>query len=76
MCSVSAITEYGMRMPDNMWNQQNWPPFKQVVEKAIEFDKIADQPDCIDPAKEEWMKRIEERIQRLESEAFRAGVKA
>jgi hypothetical protein len=71
MCSVSAVTGYGMGIPDHLWTPQTWPPFKQLVEKAVEFDKVAEQPDCIDPAKDEWMKRIEERITKLEAEAFR-----
>jgi predicted alpha/beta hydrolase family esterase len=71
MCTVSVVTGYGMNIPDHKWTTQTWPPFKQLVEQAVKFDKIADQPDCIDPAKDEWMKRIEERITRLEAAAFR-----
>lgn len=73
MCTVSAIMDYGqMRVPDHEWNTTNWPVFKQLVRQAEEFDKVAGQPDCIDPAKETWMKSIEARIEKLEAAAFRA----
>lgn len=78
MCSVSAVTGYGMRMPDDFWNQQTWPPFKDLVREAEIFDKITKQPDCIDPEKDEWMKRIEERLEKLEAaeRRERAGIDA
>lgn len=71
MCSVSAVTGYGMGIPDNQWTTGTWDSFKGLVKKAEEFDKVAAQPDCIDPAKDEWMKRIEARIEALEAAAFR-----
>lgn len=73
MCTVSAITDYGMqRFPHDYWTPQTWPPFQQLVRQAEIFDKVANQPDCIDPAKEAWMKAIEARIDKLEAAAFRA----
>jgi hypothetical protein len=74
MCTVSAVTAYGMKMPDHQWNTQTWPSFKALVQKAEEFDKVADQPDCVDPEKDAWMKRIEERLEKLEAAAFRTAL--
>lgn len=70
MCTVSAVLQYGQRYRDDYWTQQNWPPFTALVKQAEEFDKITGQPDCVDPAKEAWMKRIEQRLEQIE----RAGL--
>lgn len=72
MCTVSVITDYGRnRIPYEYWTAKTWPPFRELVKAAEEFDKVTDQPDCIDPIKAEWMQSIEERIQKLEAAAFR-----
>lgn len=75
MCTVSAIMEYGMyRIPEQQWTPQTWGPFQRLVKQAEEFDKAAGQPDCVDPEKEAWMKRVEERLEKLEAAAFRTAV--
>jgi hypothetical protein len=43
-----------------------WATFRELLRKAAEFDKIAKQPDCEDPEKVTWMKRMEDRIAALE----------
>lgn len=71
MCTVSMVTGYGMRYPDHYWDTTSWPLFKALVKEAEKFDKETGQPDCVDPEKDAWMKRIEERLEKLEAEAFR-----
>lgn len=61
------ITGYGMRYPDPHWTPANWPDFNELIRKAGEYDKKHGEPDCIDPEKDAWMKRIEARIAELES---------
>lgn len=77
MCTVSVITTYGQtRIPEGQWTTQTWSPFTDLVKQAEIFDKAAGQPDCVDPEKEAWMKRIEERLAALEAAAFRAETKS
>lgn len=67
MCTVSMIYDYGrQRIPVDYWTPTTWPWFKQLVKEAEVFDVKTGQPDCVDPAKEEWANQIEERLRRLE----------
>jgi hypothetical protein len=40
--------------------RKEWEDFKDLIQKALEIDKKTGQPDCIDPKKAEWMKKMEE----------------
>lgn len=74
MCTVSMLYDYGRnRFPNDYWTPVTWPYFTELVKQAEDFDKKTDQPDCVDPAKEEWAKQVEERLRRLESEPLPAG---
>lgn len=73
MCTVSMVYQYGMeRIPPQQWTPVTWPWFQQLVKQAEIFDEKTGQPDCVDPAKEEWARGIEERLRKLE-EAASAG---
>lgn len=77
MCVVSVISDYGRNsVPAWQWTTDTWKSYKDVLEKAAEFDKVADQPDCEDPHKTEWMRAIEERITKLESGTGSATVRS
>ena len=67
MCTVSALVQYGMeRISDDQWNYQSYQIFYELIKKAEEFDRISGQPDCLDPVKDDWMKRINERLECIE----------
>jgi hypothetical protein len=66
MCAVSAITDYGMRMPNEWWDYQKALEYKRLIRQAEEFDRKTNQPDCVDPAKDEFMKKILERLEAIE----------
>ncbi len=73
MCVSSVIHQYGQRYPDPYWNQQNWPPFRDLLDKAKQVDEQLGEPHCIDPEKDAWARRIEDRIRKLEeSELMRS----
>lgn len=67
MCVSSVVSGYGQQYPDLHWTKENWPPFRDLLEYAQRVDQQIGEPDCIDPDKEAWMKRIEERISKLEA---------
>jgi hypothetical protein len=71
MCVVSVLSGWGQIQPEKMWNTDSWKTFQELINVGEKFDKVAGQPDCIDPEKDAWMKRIEERITALEAAAFR-----
>ncbi len=66
MCSVSVISDYGRNIPIQQWTPPAWSEYQELLEKARKFDEIAAQPDCVDPAKEAWMREVEARLEKLE----------
>lgn len=71
MCMVSYVSEYGGSIPMSRWTQQGLDQFKVALAEAEEFDKLNEEPHCDDPDKLAWMKEVEERLQRIESQLFR-----
>lgn len=68
MCVYSMVLDYGQRIPDQQWDLRKWAEFQEIVNKAKKWDELMQQPNCEDPKKVEWEKRIEERLKRLENE--------
>ena len=67
MCFVSYVSDYGrQRVPDNLWNRDNFEDFKKLLEDARKLDQKTNQPDCEDLEKSSWMKEVEERLKKLE----------
>jgi hypothetical protein len=50
---------------------EQWAEFLKLVKAAKEFDKATGQPDCEDPAKDQWMKDMESRITAIETHLSR-----
>lgn len=74
MCVMSAIHDYGQKLPLPIWDQPFvYPAFEELIKRAQEFDKAADQPHCEDPAKLEFMKALREKhgaeLAKVKSEA-------
>lgn len=65
MCAVSAVSDYGMRMPQDKWSREVFDEFLKWKLAAEIFDKKTDQPECVDPEKERLIKEIEERLAKL-----------
>lgn len=68
MCVVSMISNH---------YQPQWPvpnaipaaPAYDILElmrKAAAYDKLTNQPDCVEKDKEEWIKALEQRVKGLE----------
>ena len=72
MCMMSVLTQYGRdRVADTAWTPQSWQQFKDITGQVEKLDTDLGEPDCVDPEKAAWMQRIEERIERIEANAFR-----
>ena len=60
MCAVSMILDYVDRnVPLGIWTRPVYDDFQQIIRQLEELDRKLDQPDCVDPQKEEILKRIE-----------------
>lgn len=58
MCIVSAVHEAVGHIPAPLWNWSMYHEYMRMKKAAEEFDRLAKQPDCIDPAKEQLVKDI------------------
>lgn len=76
MCVVSAVHDYGRQHSDDWWSVGRWHEFQDLIKQAEKFDKATGQPHCEDPEKIAFMKRIEERIAKLEKTVADAMEKA
>jgi len=66
------IMDYGRQsIPVDNWTPEGFDTFKRTIEAAKEFDKVTGQPDCEMVEKMEWMKEVEKRLERIESEIYR-----
>lgn len=64
MCVQSVISDYfGQR---TYWTSQQFKDVKDLLDHAAKIDRALGEPECIDPEKEEWMKKVEERLAVLE----------
>ena len=75
MCVVSMVLDYGRTIPPERWRPDTWRPYKQLIEQAKEFDRIAEQPDCDDPEKARWMADMEKRVLELEKKELEQRIR-
>lgn len=68
MCSVSATYDYfRQNVPLDQWTRPVYNDFQEVIRRLDALDKKLDQEDCHDPAKAEWMRAVERRLDALEA---------
>lgn len=59
MCIVSAVHDYGSKLPKDIWTLPDaLPTFEDLVKKASEFDRAARQHDCVDPEKLKFLEEV------------------
>lgn len=49
------------------FDRETFEKLKDVLTKLGEIDKKLGEPDCVDPAKEAWMREVERRLKELEA---------
>jgi hypothetical protein len=68
MCAVCAMAKAGMAMPGIFWDDPfNILRFDELIISARKVDIIMDEPDCVDPEKEEFLVQLEVMLERIES---------
>lgn len=68
MCVVSATHDYMMkRTKYEDWTRPAFNEYAEIIRRLGELDKKLGQPDCVDPAKDAWMRDIDERLRKLEA---------
>lgn len=68
MCVVSATHDYmRQRVPIRDWTRPAFDDYQEIIKRLEKLDKKLGQPDCVDPAKAEWMKEVEKRLAELEA---------
>ena len=66
MCAVSVVLDYWSQRPIDIWTRPTFDQFKDIIGRLDHLDGELSQPECEDPSKAEWMKRVEDRLNALE----------
>lgn len=59
MCVVSAVIDYGRRIPTEQWDLGRITEYQELVRKARKFDEMSKQPDCEDKEKAKLLRKLE-----------------
>ena len=55
--------QWPLALPDSLpWNKDVLDELKKVIERIDRIDKALGLPECHDPKKAEWMKKIEKKV--------------
>jgi hypothetical protein len=62
MCTVSMISGHymGLHPLPQTFPPAEYPNYQELLRKARLYDEMMKQPDCPDPAKVEWEKKLEQ----------------
>ncbi len=62
MCAVSMISGHyqGIYPDPRTMPSYVYPDFAELMRKAKLYDEMMKQPDCPDPAKADWQKKLED----------------
>lgn len=68
MCVVSMIGDYYQpKFPKpEKTDIEKLREIMDLIEKAREYDELNKQPDCVKPEFDEWVRDIEERLEKIE----------
>jgi hypothetical protein len=73
MCMVSVMSVAGSAIPDFQWTRPAFNEFQEILKRIQDLDAKLGQPDCVDPAKEAWMREVEKRLAALEAQPRLSG---
>lgn len=76
MCVFSAVLDYPVNVPSKIltgtvvispglfgnWDYQTCLSYVELIEKAKEFDRLNQEPNCEDPKKKQRLKELEQRV--------------
>lgn len=61
MCVYSMVIDWASKLPDEYWNRpRSLEAYNDLIKRAAEYDKQTGQPDCEDPAKAEFLKKLQD----------------
>jgi hypothetical protein len=63
MCTVSVVIGYGQGV--DKWTRESYEKFHELIEKAREFDKAANQENCPETEKEKWLNQLKDNMNQL-----------
>jgi hypothetical protein len=69
MCMVSVVSVAGSSIPVDTWTRPAFSEYQEILKRIADLDAKLGQPDCVDPAKEAWMREVEKRLAQLENVA-------
>ena len=70
MCSVSVVHDYFRQQTSpHEWNRDKLNEYKEIIKRLEKLDEHFNQPDCEDPLKTAWVREVEARLEKLETES-------
>lgn len=66
MCSVSMVHDWAKQIQPDQWTRPMFDGYQELVRRLDELDKRTKQPECEDPSKADFMKRVLERLEAIE----------
>ena len=68
MCMVSVMSVAGSAISVDTWTRPAFNEYQEILRRIADLDAKLGQPDCVDPAKEAWMREVEQRLSALEAQ--------
>lgn len=65
MCTYSMVHDWAQQIPPQHWNRPMLNEYQELIRRLEEIDKKLNLPNC-NPNKGEFLKAIEERLDRIE----------
>lgn len=66
MCAYSMIVDAHRHHPVEWWDQSKWNYYQDFLKKAKEYDDKTGQKDCEEAEKQDFHKKILERLDAIE----------
>lgn len=74
------VTDWGQKRWPNQLDEihptvpsitrHEWEELKDLIKRALDYDKRTGQPECADPKKAEWLKKMSDLYDKVTDEAI------
>lgn len=70
MCMMSVVTGYAQQSTQmNHMTPVTWKMFRELLDRVDKLDKALGEPECIDPAKGAWLRKMSDMYDEVKAPA-------
>lgn len=66
MCAVSMVHDAFQRIEPQQWTWPLFNDYRDLIRRLDDLERRMGVAECHDPAKAEWMLKVEDRLKQLE----------